>query len=76
MYLLLIFILLKSGGTEVRTSIVYGEDARQICQDSLPLTISLYERGRFHDGPPSLLIKEVKGRCEPVNDNNKLANKE
>lgn len=74
MYLLLIFIFLKTGAVEARTSIVYNmyEETRGVCQDSLPLEIKLYKQGKFEDGPKPELIRKVTGRCEPV-DNEKFA---
>jgi len=74
MFLLLIFLYLKSGQVDVRTSIVYGvnDDAYKTCQEALPLTETLYEKGKFHDGPMPILIKKVRGRCEAVEEDNKI----
>jgi hypothetical protein len=76
MYLLLIFLYLKNGQVDVRTSIVYGveDDAYKTCQEALPLTIELYKKGKFHDGPLPVILKKVTGRCEAVEEDNKIAN--
>jgi hypothetical protein len=63
MFLLLVFIYLKSGLIEVHHSITYQEKA---CYESLPLFKDLYRRGKFEDGPAPELIQDIKVRCEPV----------
>lgn len=74
MVLLLIFLFLKTGAVEARTSIVYGvsDDPMNICESALPLTEKLYRSGKFDDGPKPELLKKVTGRCEPVDDKQKL----
>lgn len=73
MILLLIFIYLKTGAIETKTSIVYGDEAMKTCREALPLTKDLYRKGKFHDGPLPILIKDIKGRCEPIEEDNQLA---
>jgi len=75
MYLLLIFLFLKSGQIEARTSIVYGyeEDSEHACEIAKPLSIRLYQQGRFDDGPKKEDLKKVIGRCEPVLEDQKFS---
>jgi hypothetical protein len=66
MYVLIIFILLKTGQIDARTSVVSPPNARHVCNEALPLTVRLYATGKFHDGPAENLIADVRGRCEKV----------
>lgn len=66
MYVLLVIISLLSGTQEVRASVVKGPTAHQMCLESLPFSVKLYEDGKFHDGPPKENIKKVTGTCVPA----------
>jgi len=78
MYLLLIFLFLKSGQVEARTSIVYGylatnNSAENACEIAKPLSIRLYQQGRFDDGPKKGDLKKVTGECIEVLENEKFS---
>lgn len=75
MYLLLIFLFLKSGQVEARTSIVYGYegDSEHACEIAKPLSIRLYQQGKFDDGPKKDDLRKVTGECIEVLENEKLS---
>lgn len=64
MYILLVVIYLLSGQVEIHHSIVKGPQAAYECGKALPLTVNLYQLGKFHDGPDPKDIKKITARCE------------
>lgn len=63
MFILLIFLTLKSGMIEVRHSTVNN---LKVCQEAIPLYEKLYLQGKFYDGPPVETIVLIDGRCEKI----------
>lgn len=71
MLVILIFIFLKNGQVDVRTSVTAG--TVEACNAVIPLYVKLYKKHGFADGPEAKDVKRITGRCESVDDNNNLA---
>ena len=74
MYILLIVLILFSGQKQVKTSLVEGPDAHSNCLQSLPLVAKLYKQGKFQDGPDPKQIRRIRGMCQKVDEDTKVAN--
>lgn len=63
MYALLVIIHLLSGQVELHHSLVRGPQAAYECGKAMPLMLSLYQKGKFNDGPRPEEIKRVDAKC-------------
>lgn len=63
MYLLLVFLYMKSGMVEIRHSVT---NSSPDCYKSAPYFEKLYTAGKFDDGPKSDTIDHVLAICQII----------